>query len=57
MVAVRGVQAEMAQRMTLSRSEIPDAHASVQVDCSALLRLRDRLRDAAGEIRRSRRSC
>jgi 2-oxoisovalerate dehydrogenase E2 component (dihydrolipoyl transacylase) len=47
-VEVRGVQAQMAQRMALSRSEIPDAHASVQVDCSALLELRDRLRDAAG---------
>ena len=46
---VRGVHAQMAQRMTLSRSEIPDAHASVQVDCSNLLRLRDRLRSAAGE--------
>jgi 2-oxoisovalerate dehydrogenase E2 component (dihydrolipoyl transacylase) len=49
MVAVRGVQAEMAHRMTLSRSQIPDAHAGVQVDCSALIRLRDRMRDAAGE--------
>ena len=49
MVAVRGVQAEMARRMTLSRKEIPDAHASVQVDCSSLLSLRDRMRDAAGE--------
>jgi pyruvate dehydrogenase E2 component (dihydrolipoamide acetyltransferase) len=43
---VGGVQAEMARRMSLSRREIPDAHASVQVDGSALLRLRDRLRDA-----------
>jgi 2-oxoisovalerate dehydrogenase E2 component (dihydrolipoyl transacylase) len=43
--AVSGVHARMAHRMTLSRSEIPDAHASIQVDCSALLRLRD----AAGE--------
>jgi 2-oxoisovalerate dehydrogenase E2 component (dihydrolipoyl transacylase) len=49
MVAVRGVQAEMAHRMTLSRRQIPDAHASVQVDCSALLRLRDRLSDVADE--------
>ena len=49
MVAVRGVQAEMAHRMTLSRREIPDAHAGVQVDCSALMRLRDRMRDAVGE--------
>jgi 2-oxoisovalerate dehydrogenase E2 component (dihydrolipoyl transacylase) len=49
MVAVRGVQAEMAHRMSLSRREIPDAHASVQLDCSGLMRLRDRIRDAAGE--------
>lgn len=41
--AVRGVQAEMARRMSLSRREIPDAHAGVTVDGSALLRLRDRL--------------
>ena len=40
---VSGVQAAMARRMTLSRSEIPDAHARVQVDCSALLRVRDTL--------------
>ncbi|MGE2690833.1 dihydrolipoamide acetyltransferase family protein [Mycolicibacterium pulveris] len=36
MVAVRGVRAEMAQRMTLSRREIPDAHAGVEVDGSRL---------------------
>ncbi len=48
-LGVHGVQATMAQRMTLSRSKIPDAHASVQVDCSALLRVRDRLREAVGE--------
>ena len=42
-VPVRGVRARMATQMTLSRSRIPDAHASVQVDCSALLRLHDRL--------------
>jgi pyruvate dehydrogenase E2 component (dihydrolipoamide acetyltransferase) len=47
MVAVRGVQAEMAHRMSLSRREIPDAHASVQVDGTNLLRLRDRMRDSA----------
>jgi 2-oxoisovalerate dehydrogenase E2 component (dihydrolipoyl transacylase) len=46
---VTGVGLEMARRMALSRREIPDAHASVQVDCSALLRLRDRLRDAGAE--------
>ncbi|MCV7281182.1 2-oxo acid dehydrogenase subunit E2 [Mycolicibacterium flavescens] len=44
-VAVRGVQAEMARRMTLSRREIPDAHARVEVDGTSLLRLRDRLAD------------
>jgi 2-oxoisovalerate dehydrogenase E2 component (dihydrolipoyl transacylase) len=49
MVAVRGVQAEMAHRMTLSRRQIPDAHAGVQVDCSGLMRLRDRLREVAGD--------
>jgi 2-oxoisovalerate dehydrogenase E2 component (dihydrolipoyl transacylase) len=38
---VRGVHAQMAERMTLARSTIPDAHASVQVDCTALMRLRD----------------
>ncbi|OBC03158.1 branched-chain alpha-keto acid dehydrogenase subunit E2 [Mycobacterium sp. 852013-50091_SCH5140682] len=40
---VRGVQAEMARRMMLAHSEIPDAHASVEVDCTALLALRDRI--------------
>jgi 2-oxoisovalerate dehydrogenase E2 component (dihydrolipoyl transacylase) len=49
MVAVRGVQAEMAHRMTLSRRQIPDAHAGVQVDCSSLIRLRDRMRDIADD--------
>jgi pyruvate dehydrogenase E2 component (dihydrolipoamide acetyltransferase) len=48
-VGVHGVQATMAQRMALSRSQIPDAHASVQVDGAALLRVRDRLREAAGD--------
>jgi pyruvate dehydrogenase E2 component (dihydrolipoamide acetyltransferase) len=38
---VRGVHAHMAERMTLARSTIPDAHASVHVDCTALIRLRD----------------
>jgi 2-oxoisovalerate dehydrogenase E2 component (dihydrolipoyl transacylase) len=45
---MRGVHAHMAERMTLSRSKIPDAHASVQVDCTALMRLRDRLSAAVG---------
>jgi 2-oxoisovalerate dehydrogenase E2 component (dihydrolipoyl transacylase) len=38
---VRGVHSQMAERMVLSRSTIPDAHASVQVDGSALMRLGD----------------
>jgi pyruvate dehydrogenase E2 component (dihydrolipoamide acetyltransferase) len=49
MVAVRGVQAEMAHRMTLSRRQIPDAHAGVLLDCSALIRLRDRMRDVTAD--------
>jgi 2-oxoisovalerate dehydrogenase E2 component (dihydrolipoyl transacylase) len=46
---VRGVHAHMAERMTLSRSNIPDAHASVNIDCTALIRLRDRLSGLAGD--------
>lgn len=38
---VRGVHSQMAERMTLSRNTIPDAHASVQVDGSALMRFGD----------------
>jgi 2-oxoisovalerate dehydrogenase E2 component (dihydrolipoyl transacylase) len=47
---VRGVHAQMANRMALSRSHIPDAHATVEVDCSRLLAVRDSLRAAAGDI-------
>lgn len=43
MVAPNGVQVEMAKRMTLSRTKIPDAHATVVVDGTALLRLAERL--------------
>jgi 2-oxoisovalerate dehydrogenase E2 component (dihydrolipoyl transacylase) len=46
---VRGVQAQMADRITLSRNNIPDAHASVQVDCTDLIRLRDRLCAASSD--------
>jgi len=46
---VRGVHAHMAERMTLSRSKIPDAHASVQVDCTGLMRLGDRLCATGGD--------
>lgn len=45
---VRGVQARMAERMTLSHREIPAAQASVQVDCSGLLGLCDLLRAGHG---------
>lgn len=45
---VRGVHAEMAKRMALSRSQIPDAHASVVVDGTRLLELRERLRAKHG---------
>ncbi|MEZ0364313.1 dihydrolipoamide acetyltransferase family protein [Mycobacterium sp. pUA109] len=48
-VAVGAVQAAMAERMTASRRQIPDAHASVQVDGAQLLALRDRLGAAAGD--------
>ena len=46
---VSGVRLEMARRMSLSRREIPDAHASVQVDCTRLMQLRDRLAQATTE--------
>jgi 2-oxoisovalerate dehydrogenase E2 component (dihydrolipoyl transacylase) len=46
---VRGVHAQMAERISLSRNRIPDAHASVHVDCTNLLRVRDRLVVAAEE--------
>ncbi|MED5813240.1 dihydrolipoamide acetyltransferase family protein [Mycolicibacterium sp. 050232] len=49
-VDVGGVQAAMARQMSLSRKEIPDAHARVDVDCSALLQLRDRIRFADAEL-------
>jgi 2-oxoisovalerate dehydrogenase E2 component (dihydrolipoyl transacylase) len=45
---VRGVHAHMAERMSLSRTNIPDAHASVNVDCTGLIRLRDRLSALVG---------
>ncbi|ETW21964.1 dihydrolipoamide acetyltransferase family protein [Mycobacterium gastri] len=45
---VRGVQARMAERMILSHKEIPGALASVQVDCSGLLRLSETLPGGRG---------
>ncbi|MEN4474570.1 dihydrolipoamide acetyltransferase family protein [Mycolicibacterium cosmeticum] len=44
LMPLTGVQAEMAKRMTLSRSRIPDAHASVVVDGTHLQALAQRLR-------------
>jgi 2-oxoisovalerate dehydrogenase E2 component (dihydrolipoyl transacylase) len=49
-VAVHGVRARMAERMTLARRNIPDAHASVQVDGGGLLRLRDRFSARGHEV-------
>lgn len=43
---VRGIAARMAERMALARREIPDAHARVQVDCTNLLRVHERLKSA-----------
>ncbi|HEX5254998.1 MAG TPA: dihydrolipoamide acetyltransferase family protein [Mycobacterium sp.] len=39
---VRGVQARMAEKMTLSHKEIPAAKVSVDVGCTELVRLSDR---------------
>lgn len=41
---VQGVQARMAEKMTLSHKEIPPAKVGVEVDCAELLRLSDRFR-------------
>lgn len=43
LLPVRGVHAAMAERMALSRSTIPDAHAGIEVDGTRLLEVRDRL--------------
>lgn len=48
-VPVSGVRLETARRMAQSRREIPDAHASVQVDGTRLLMLRDLWRDRGVE--------
>lgn len=50
LIPVSGVQAEMARRMAVSRKEIPDAHASVEVDCAELLRVRDTLAGADATV-------
>lgn len=47
---VQGVQARMAEKMTLSHREIPAAKVSVEVDCTELTRLADRFRSAHQDI-------
>lgn len=47
---VSGVRARMAERMTLSRSQIPDAHASVDVDGTRLLQLCDRFSAMGADV-------
>lgn len=42
---IRGVQARMAESMTVSHQEIPAAKVSVAIDCTRLLRLADRFAD------------
>ncbi len=44
-IPVRGVRARIAERMSLSRSTIPEASAGLWVDCERLLALRAALRD------------
>lgn len=47
---VRGVQARMAEKMILSHTEIPAAKVGLEVDCTELLRLSDRLSSAEETI-------
>lgn len=47
---VRGVRAQTAAKMILSHQEIPAASASVEVECTELLRLRDRFHPVVPEI-------
>ncbi len=48
-VPVEGIRARIADRISQSRREIPDASCSVTVDCGRLLDLRATLREAAAE--------
>ncbi len=43
-IPMQGIRARIAQRMSLSRSTIPEATCGVWVDCAALLQLRDAIR-------------
>jgi 2-oxoisovalerate dehydrogenase E2 component (dihydrolipoyl transacylase) len=47
---VSGVRARMAERMALSRQQIPDAHAGVDVDGTRLLQLRDRFSAIGADV-------
>jgi pyruvate dehydrogenase E2 component (dihydrolipoamide acetyltransferase) len=46
-IAVTGVRARIAERMTTSRARIPDATCSVVVDCTRLLEVRSAIVEAA----------
>ena len=50
-VSVFGIRARIAERMSRSRQEIPDAHASVFVDCSELLNTRALLQAEVDEVK------
>jgi 2-oxoisovalerate dehydrogenase E2 component (dihydrolipoyl transacylase) len=50
MIRVSGVHARMAERMALSRRNIPDAHASVDVDGTHLLQLHDRFSAVGADV-------
>jgi 2-oxoisovalerate dehydrogenase E2 component (dihydrolipoyl transacylase) len=47
---VSGVRARMAERMTLSRKHIPDAHAAIEVDGTRLLQLHDRFSAIGADV-------
>ena len=47
---VSGVRARMAERMALSRSQIPDAHASVEVDATLLLQFCERFSSMGADV-------
>jgi len=47
---VSGVRARMAERMTLSRRHIPDAHAAIEVDGTRLLQLHDRFSAIGADV-------
>jgi 2-oxoisovalerate dehydrogenase E2 component (dihydrolipoyl transacylase) len=48
-IPVQGIRARIAERMTQSRSIIPDASCAVTVDCGRLLELRTQLRETTAD--------